>query len=211
MAEQNWLVRKFRYIARTLPVVARSRSHHIWDLGKSWVIRQRQPLHDGMPWISWPCIDWLERTLRPGMRVLEYGGGGSTIFFLRHGCDVTTIEGDAKWVDAIQKRAGPLVPRLTLRYVNNQSGDPAMRAVYANQGAIGGPWDLILIDGAWREDCAEVAKRNLAPGGFIIVDNTDLPEHAGIYRLMEGYRRTIFSGLGYARRELTTTELFERI
>ena len=38
-------------------------------------------LADGAPWIPFAARDFLEKALRPEMRVCEYGSGGSTLFF----------------------------------------------------------------------------------------------------------------------------------
>ncbi|QSR85451.1 hypothetical protein [Methylacidimicrobium sp. B4] len=58
----------------------------------------------GLPWISYSCIDWLSRRLRPGMKVFEFGGGGSTIFFAAHGCFVVTVENYPEWQEKITVR-----------------------------------------------------------------------------------------------------------
>lgn len=50
------------------------------------------PIGLRVPWLSWPAIVELVRFLGPGMRVLEYGGGGSTLFLLERGCAVRTVE-----------------------------------------------------------------------------------------------------------------------
>jgi len=40
------------------------------------------------------------------------------------------------------------------------------------------PQDVIIIDGADREECAMRALRFLAPGGMIILDNSEIETHA---------------------------------
>ncbi|HEY3057445.1 MAG TPA: hypothetical protein VGL99_00565 [Chloroflexota bacterium] len=188
------------------------RKHHLVDWVRSWLsASERNPLEDGMPWLAWPCIDWLAGALYQDMKVLEYGGGGSTLFFLSHGCQVTTVEGNSSWVAAIRARTARFRDRLDLRYVDSQTPDPALRRHYAAQAGVGGPWDLILVDGAFRHDCLTFAMPYLATPGIIIVDNTDLPEFADFHpeHLLRDLERTVFRGLGYARRRPTTTEVFQ--
>lgn len=163
-----------------------------------------------MPWLAWSCIDWMERTIRPGMRVFEYGGGGSTVYFLSRGCHVTTVEGNAQWFADLRTRTQAFAQRPDLRFVDSQTADPRLEQEYASQARFGGPWDVILVDGAFRGECVAVAKDCVAAGGFIIVDNTDLPEFAGACAQLTaaGFDRKVFRGLGYARVMPTTTEVY---
>jgi hypothetical protein len=168
------------------------------------------PFERPLPWLSWPSIDWLDHNVRPGMRVFEYGGGGSTIFFLTHGCEVETVEGSLEWAQAIRRAAEPHISRLSLRFVGTASDTPAARRDYANAAFAGAPWDVILVDGAFRADCIRVARQCIAHGGMIIVDNTDLPEYADVRapEVLTGFRRRVFRGLGFARVLPTTTEVY---
>lgn len=42
----------------------------------------------------------------------------------------------------------------------------------------GDSFDLILIDGIRRDECAAVARELIRPGGMIVVDNSNRPECA---------------------------------
>ncbi|MDB4874978.1 MAG: FkbM family methyltransferase [Gemmatimonadetes bacterium] len=172
--------------------------------------RPRSPLNEAMPWLSWSCIDWLEPRIRSGMRVLEYGGGGSTIYFLMRGCQVTTVEGNAQWVEDLRAHTKLFGESTELRFVDSQANDPRLAQEYAAQARIGRPWDVILVDGAFRGECVAVARECVVPGGMIIVDNTDLPEYAGVRaeQVLHEFDRNVFRGLGYARVMPTTTEVF---
>src|SRR5262245_30740131 len=68
------------------------------------VVSRKSALERGLPWMSWQAIDYLEIAIRPGMRVFEWGGGGSTIFFAEHGCHVTTVESSGVWKNMIWQR-----------------------------------------------------------------------------------------------------------
>ena len=134
-----------------------------------------------MPWLAWPCIDWLERAISPGMKVFEYGGGGSTVFFLSHGCQVTTVEGNSRWAAAIRARAAPFGDRLDLRYVDSQTPDPELRRSYAAQASLGGPWDLILCCHYLHRPLFPAIAAALAPGGLFVFTQptrTNLERHA---------------------------------
>jgi hypothetical protein len=59
-----------------------------------------------IPWLTFPCIGLLEKTIGAGSRVFEYGGGGSTLFFLDRGATVVTAEHDPEWFVLLQGRIG---------------------------------------------------------------------------------------------------------
>src|SRR4030095_14107363 len=61
---------------------------------------------------------------------------------------------------------------------------------------IGGPWELILVDGAHRLACLEAARDELRPNGVLLFDNADLEEYREASKLLPGFERRSFSGLG---------------
>src|ERR1043166_2649629 len=64
----------------------------------------KTPLDLEMPWFSYAAIDFLERFVRPHMKVCEYGSGGSTLFFAKRARSVFAIENDAKWFELVKNR-----------------------------------------------------------------------------------------------------------
>lgn len=177
--------------------------------GAHWV-RQRfdgpSALDMGLPWIAWPALDYLRRTLRPGMRVFEYGAGGSTIFFASAGCEITSVEHNPEWGRMVSERLATMrlkTPAIIKLIPQERASE------YAR--AIRGEWDLILVDGAHRLECIEAARDQLAPGGRLLLDNADFPEYAAAPTMLAGFKRTPFRGLGVGqRRWVTQTDLYER-
>lgn len=52
----------------------------------NWLDR-KSPLAQGLPWFSYPSIDFLDSYVKPDMRVFEWGVGGSNLW-----------EGDSRWL-----------------------------------------------------------------------------------------------------------------
>jgi predicted O-methyltransferase YrrM len=161
----------------------------------------------GLPWLSWPAVDFLKLHLHPGMRVLEFGGGGSTEFFLSRGCDVVTVERSMEWIDKITKRLERIgaAPRWRLAYVP----DSAPASDYLGPLRTG-PWNVILIDAAYRLECLEAARDYLTRDGMIMFDNADLDIYSTAPSLMEGLTRLEFAGLGVGRKDATKTDVYYR-
>jgi hypothetical protein len=73
-------------------------------------------------------------------------------------------------------------------------------------------FDVIVIDGALRAECAKVAREALTPTGIIIYDNTDGEKYAeGRDILMsQNFRRIDFFGFGPIWRREWSTAVFYR-
>ena len=70
------------------------------DLGEmiESYIRKRKPwLASGAPWMTKGCTAWLEANLAPMDRVLEYGGGKSTLWWASRVGRVTCVEASPNW------------------------------------------------------------------------------------------------------------------
>ena len=57
----------------------------IQKLTKKYVVRNAKPF------LVTDAVDFIEKNIADGSRVLEVGAGNSTIWFLAHGCRVTSL------------------------------------------------------------------------------------------------------------------------
>ncbi len=74
--------------------------------------------------------------------------------------------------------------------------------------SLGGNFDIVIIDGRYRKDCAETAIDVVRDGGIIIFDNADwYPEVCELIRL-KGWFQIDFSGLGPIAPFPWTTSVF---
>ena len=172
------------------------------------------PAEQGLPWIAWPCVDYLARYLQPSHHVFEWGGGGSTLFFLKKGCRVTTVESDPEWVRQLQDRVRAQSPdarsRWDLRFVPVKgNGDPSI-GEYVRQVSTGAPWDVVMVDGWSRMNCLLAGRDDVKAGGVLVIDNANQKQFADVPQLMEGWQRYPFRGLGVARSWVTQTDVYVR-
>ena len=98
---------------------------------------------------------------RKPARVLEWGGGGSTLYWPEHypKIDWVTIESEPEWYEALRPRVRESVTLLHL-------GPPD---VYSIGPAAIGTFDLIIVDcKTWRVECLDNARNLLEPGGVVV-------------------------------------------
>lgn len=164
--------------------------HPQWaHYGSRWLRcqRHRSPMVEGVAWVTFPALDWLEEFLQPSMTVFEWGCGGSTLFFAQRVAHVTSVEHDRDWHgQATRSIRETGAANVDLRLVGPQpSDDPAgygsavdtYHAMsferYARTIDAHGSFDLVLVDGRARMACLEHAVPHVRPGGAVVLDNSD--------------------------------------
>ena len=127
-----------------------------------------------LPWLPFPLIDQLAERIGPGSHVFEYGGGGSTLWFLDRGATVVTVEHHPGWADHLQREVTGDGWTLLQRGLEDDA------AAYVD--AIGeyddDSFDLVVVDGRERARCAIAASAKVRPGGWLIVDDVDRERYA---------------------------------
>ena len=172
----------------------------------------RSSVDRGIPWLSYPCIEHLRDHMIAGMRVFEWGGGGSTVFFARLGCRIFTMESHPLWRKVIQDKVNAMGESVSgnvdIRFVPTNPNNPERMHEYIEQVSNGAPWDVILVDGWERVRCVIEAKEYLSTKGILIFDNADSPQFAQVPQILKGFRRLQFPGMGPGRLWPTQTDIY---
>jgi predicted O-methyltransferase YrrM len=192
------LVTHPRYVPRYL-------AHGLWT--------KRMPLDLGLPFFSYSAIEALEQILRPDMEVFEYGGGGSTLFFARRVRRVTTVENSAEWIERVgAKLRGENLSNVEFLHHPLLEDDLAAFLASPYLFALEGlrP-DLILVDGRdkrkkLRQPCFYEAEKHIAPGGFIVLDNSWAYPELRTHNRARHWRE--FRSVGPSRIGVTTTDIY---
>jgi hypothetical protein len=147
------------------------------------------PLQAGFPWINYVIIQFLHHYLKPGMRVLEFGAGGSSVFFLKRKVNLFSIEHKNSWLIEVQRILSPKqlknwVPHYS-RSSNSNDQTPVAEDYLSNIESIAdSSIEIALIDGRNRVECIRQSISKIKPGGCIILDNSDRPAYAIAYQLL---------------------------
>ena len=118
-----------------------------------------------IPWYTYPAIEYLSQFKYTEMKVFEYGSGNSSLFWAERCHSIISVEHNKEWFDQINKTTLP--NQIILLAEDKESYIKSLE----ESGEI---FDLIIIDGIHRQDCA----RNIAghlnkEGGIVILDNSD--------------------------------------
>lgn len=123
--------------------------------------------------LAWPALEWLERTVEPGMRTLETGSGASTLVFAARGSEHEAITPAAEEEERFRvecRRRGIDDSHVRFRIGYSHEVLPQLER---------NDLDLVLIDGAHGFpypilDWWHVAPR-LKLGGRIVLDDAFMP------------------------------------
>lgn len=153
-----------------------AKGHFRSSVSTKAVDRKGNPL----PWYTYPCIDFLKFRDFRDMNILEFGGGQSTLWWASRSSRVVSFEGDLQWYHYLKKQ---IPSNVELYHVRDENAEDCLSDV--NRLLSGNriqKFDVVVIDGLWRFELIEVAKKHLSPDGAIICDNSDG------YGFFEGFR-----------------------
>ncbi|MCB1472405.1 MAG: FkbM family methyltransferase [Rhodobiaceae bacterium] len=140
-----------------------------------------------LPWYSYPAIEFLSERLTRDLSVLEYGAGNSTLWYAARVGHVVSVEDHAGWAERLRQT----VPgNVTIKFA---TGDE-----YASAAAASGTaYDIVVVDGAMRNDCALRSASSLSPGGIFVWDDAQREEYKPGFDALKarGFRKIDFYGL----------------
>jgi hypothetical protein len=175
------------------------------DLGRLLATRGQSTSRLRLPWLPFRLIDELSRFLEPRSRVFEFGGGGSTLWFLDQGCEVVTVEHVGSW----SRRLAALVTSDRWELLDRATDGGFDDYVDAISDFPEASFDVVVVDGRERVRCALAALSRVRPGGWLIVDDVDRLRYAEGLATIPWPRRDIV-GFAPAKPSLAHTAVFMR-
>lgn len=152
-----------------------------------------------IPLFTYPCIEYLQQFDLRQKRVFEWGSGASTFYWMQRAKSVVSIENDSSWFDNVFALKSDVV-KLTLDETDQ------FPLQIRNEP---GKFDLIVIDShGYRYDCAVEAIDKLAPGGMIILDNSEWHPMSARVLKKAGLIQVDFSGFKVTESHTATTSVF---
>ena len=152
-----------------------------------------------LPWYTYPAIEYLEQLDFSACEVFEYGSGNSSKFWAHRARAVTSVESDPAWY---QTGAAALSPNQTL-LLKTEVADYA-QAIRAKEGK----YEVIVVDGVYRYNCAREAVDQVKEGGFILLDNADWHPATARFLREKGLSQVDLIGAGPVNSYAWCTSLF---
>lgn len=109
-----------------------------------------------MPWYTRPCLEWLKTIDLKGKKIFEYGVGYSTKWYESMGAIVWGVDDNKEWAD-----------KMNVSHQTNKHNYLQTITCFPKNYK----FDIICIDGVFRDECAFYALGHIKKGGYIIIDN----------------------------------------
>ena len=119
-----------------------------------------------IPWYTYPAIEYLSQFDYKDKKVFEFGCGYSSAFWASRAQKVISVEDNPLWYNKWKQEFKQTNLEIKLR----EEGDIYEDAILENNNE---KYDIIIVDGKRRAECCKTAVLKLAPGGIIILDDSD--------------------------------------
>lgn len=202
------------------------------DQGRS-LFGDRSPLGLRIPWMPYVAVRYLNDFVPPNPSVVEFGVGGSTLWWLDRGARLTSIEHDATWAHSVRDQVTPGLLEhwtLILEPPNDAStygstnahpysstdeqyrGYSFERYVRSIEQFADTSLDVVVVDGRARPACIRAASPKVRIGGFLVVDQSEREQYWGAIRELAGgsYSLRQFPGPTPGLGHFTQTAIMQR-
>lgn len=162
------------------------RSLRHWSL--AYIINRTKELiyqksHPDHPWLTKSANLFLQSFLRNSDIGLEFGSGRSTIWLAKRLAFLTSVEHDKFWYSKINyllQKDHPSNVKYILCPENYEIMDQKIKYVKVADLFPDNSLDFVLIDGIYRDLCANAVLDKVRYGGILVVDNVNwyLPSHS---------------------------------
>lgn len=140
-----------------------------------------------LPWLTDQAIDFLEKYLEENKdaRILEFGSGGSTLWFAKKTKNLTSIEHNVNWYKKVKQE----LENQNLNHVDQRH----ITSNYFNVCKEFEPesFDLILIDAKDRIECIKNSIPILKKNGVLMLDNAEREKYQITHEILKGWPCTI--------------------
>lgn len=156
-----------------------------------------------LPWVTYPLIQFIGERLNNTLDVFEFGAGNSTLYYSGKVGTVTSVDHDKFWYDKIKSTMPSNVNLFYSELVDG--GDYCNYAVKTKK-----LYDIIIVDGMERVDCAINNVDALKPSGIVIIDDTERDECDKAFAFLKdkGFKRLDFWGTAPTVYYLKCTTIF---
>lgn len=171
------------------------------DFGHILSIEKQVPVdlnNEPLPWFTYPAIEYISQLDLKDKTVFEWGSGNSSLYFAKRAKQLISVEDNKEWYE-----------RNSEVNLSNQQIFLAEGSEYINYiEKFGCLFDLIIIDGKDRFECAKKAPAFLKEGGFIVLDNSDWYRNTAKYLRNCNFIEVDFHGFGPVNQYNWTTSIF---
>lgn len=122
------------------------------------------------PWLPYSATKFIINHIDKfkNKNILEFGAGCSTIFFAKNLSNIYSKEDNYEWYNFLKNKfIRKNIKNIYLEFSKEKSDYLKVNEVWPDY------YDLILIDGSWRDESLKIAFEKIKDNSLIILDNSD--------------------------------------
>jgi predicted O-methyltransferase YrrM len=120
-----------------------------------------------LPWLTKDSIYIIENLISKKDNMLEFGAGRSTVWFSTRVNRLTSVETDKQWYVNVSKETKNL-GQIEILHITKENEFINFIKQLEDKSL-----DIVLIDGAYRETCANYILKKMKSNGLIVIDNAN--------------------------------------
>lgn len=117
------------------------------------------------PWLTFNAVDFLDKEIKKEFQIFEWGSGRSTFWFSERCNNIVSVEHNSEWFDIVSNKANKKQNILLLKKEEKTEYENSIIEYPDNF------FDLVVIDGIRRGECAVKAITKLKRGGMLLIDD----------------------------------------
>jgi len=169
---------------------------------------KKKPLNknkEAIPWFTYSSIYFLDKRIKKGMKIFEFGSGNSTLWFPNKGCFLNTFEHNLSWYNTLKDK---LPPNVNYNYCPLEINGDYCKSISRQNIS----FDIVIIDGRDRVNCIINSINYLNKEGVIIFDNSDKEVYKEGFKFLNEneFKRLQFQGHGPININSWETSIFYR-
>jgi len=171
------------------------RTHALKQIGWNETRRRKKAvLHElPIPWWTYASIQYVDQTVSTKSRILEIGGGNSSLYWMGRGNQLVTLETDPNWIDVLtldqrfdlEKHQIIHIPKEDLGSISKELNNQL--------------FDVVINDGSGdRASIGEYLATKVNENGILIWDNSEREsdDNAIKHLKLNGWDTLEFYGIG---------------
>jgi len=153
-----------------------------------------------IPWYTYPAIEYLRQFDFHECTVFEYGSGNSSLFWADRALSILSAEDNEEWYNKVK---GEVRPNQNIVY------RPLKKAYVNAIDESEEKFDIVVVDGNHRPECARQLLGAIKDDGIVILDNSDWFKKTAKYiRESLDFIQVDFHGFGPINSYTWTTSVF---
>ncbi len=152
-----------------------------------------------IPWYTYPALEYIKQLDFSEKTLFEHGSGNFTLFWAQRCKQLVSVEDNRKWYDKVRLKLPDAVA-----YHLCEEQDAYITSIARHPDK----FDLIIVDGSHRYDCAKAAIRHVKEDGLIILDNSDWFEKTSALLRASDFIEVDMAGFGPINGYTWTTSFY---